>query len=1377
MISEKHVWKILDDYFKKHGTCGHQKDSFNEFINNGITNIISKEGEIRVVYSNPPMVYRVLFSDSWVGPPSIVDQNRELREILPAEARLRDLDYSSPVYASVSEILEEEGKPVKITRHLRILLGRLPIMLGSDRCNLHKMTAEERIRAGECEYDQGGYFILKGKERVLNCQVRCVYNKILVHEQKAITPSGSGHIGAEIRSMSEETGHSVLVKCLLLEERFLYFQLPYVVKHIPVGLVFKALGFTIEEAIKMCNPGLSGSWIYMNTLRQSACIGEEDGWELYTRETGSQDKSSYQTAVDYWKRRAGQELALIYIGQYVVHQLREEERTKYARQVIDCEIFPHMGVLATPMEKAVLLGSMVKKTLRVALGVREQDNRDDYDNKRVESAGVLCYELFRQMFKKFTKTIQLNLSKKRFPSDTLGMITRQNEITKCFSQCFGTGKWGIRNNSYIRQGVSQILPRLSYGGMHSALRRIQIQTGKESKNSAIREINASQCMFICPVECFDPNTPVLLHRNCPAMAERAELSGCKGQACERRSCLVKDVRVGDILVNELFLETRVRSVINGRAQMYRIKPETGSTIGEHVVTFNHILTVMDRQTGELLDIPLQKYLALVLSLSNTTAEIPTPAGVPGLDLLDANNDDGGSCTGVLSGLDRPSERYLLVQLDLADVKRVITSRFTVKYVGFGPFAGFQLTGSGRFLLEDGTVVHNTPEGQSVGVVLNLALLTQISSRSPTVLVRAIIERTKSLILTRDVKDEFWSNQFVKVFLNGLLLGVTEDPLKFIDQIRFYRTNEILPWSVSAVFNEIDMEVYVAADEGRLVRPVFRVENHVESNREIRTNRENRANEAGSSSSDPSSVSMERSLLAVREEDGCDWDELVRKNKIVYVDVGEANNSVIAFYPHELSQYRNDYCEIFPAMMMGIMGNIIPFPDHSQAPRNCYQCLHPDTEVLMADGSAKAIRLIEVGDEVVSIDPVTCWETTYKVNWSSGVVKTTKPLYEIQTLSGRSLVCTYDHPLLTSIGWVPAIQAVDVAVFVDEETSCDCEIGLYMDMNGNKGKRSRYEAICASIFQTRGHVTFVPILTKKPVTREEDIWVVDISVDGPHQSFVTGERLCVHNSSMGKQAMSVYALNYKQRTDTVAYVLGTPQRPLVNTKPADFMGFNDMPSGVNCIVAIACYTGQNQEDSIIVNRAALDRGLFGNESYKTFSEEERRQGNYEERIGLPPVDKRRHEYNYSLLDERGVIKKRYVCNKEGEGGSRIVQSRPLVWVKEGDVLIGKVGVQIERGKDETYRDCSFAVPKGGEGYVDRVYDLVTPNGYRLVKVVIRKPRSPEVGDKMAARSAQKSTIGLIANPEDMPFSMDTGTTPDLIMNPHAIPSQHSAQGSW
>jgi len=407
-------------------------------------------------------------------------------------------------------------------------------------------------------------------------------------------------------------------------------------------------------------------------------------------------------------------------------------------------------------------------------------------------------------------------------------------------------------------------------------------------------------------------------------------------------------------------------------------------------------------------------------------------------------------------------------------------------------------------------------------------------------VKEIIENCDNFIFLDDYEGV---NNKPKIFINGILTGITENLKEFMIELKNYRKNGLLDKDISFTYNDTDNEIRIFCDEGRFIRPIFTL------------------NDEGK--------------LNINEDVDIDWDNLMKNHYVQYIDNSEIENSVVAMDENDLLKYKNDYCEICPAMMMGVVSSLIPFPEHSPSARNIFQ------------------------------------------------------------------------------------------------------------------------------------------------------------------------------SNMGKQAIGVPALSHQVRSDTILHVLDYPQRPLVSTIPADLMGFNEMPYGVNAIVAVLTYTGHNMEDSIIFNQSAIDRGLFCSTSYRTLVDEEKKQ----ETIGLAPYDKRKKNFNYSLLDEHGIVKK-YIDHKS-------------VYVDKGDVIVAKYFTKNNKSTgEEEIIDCSYVIKAGEEGYIDRVIETITPNGYKMVKVVVRNIKTPEIGDKMASRSAQKGTIGMTYRQEDMPFNQD-GIVPDIILNPHAL----------
>jgi DNA-directed RNA polymerase beta subunit len=596
----------------------------------------------------------------------------------------------------------------------------------------------------------------------------------------------------------------------------------------------------------------------------------------------------------------------------------------------------------------------------------------------------------------------------------------------------------------------------------------------------------------------------------------------------------------------------------------------------------------------------------------------------------------------------------------------------------------------------------TPEGQSIGVVKSISVLTHLTITTNSSSLYTYVEPFINSLNTASPKELF---DKVKVFVNGCWVGVTDNPVELYTEMKEKKYKGIVNIYTSIVFDYKMMEIRICNDAGRMVRPLLRVKDR------------------------QALITMD--IINRLSSGELEWNDLLTNCKldssvIEYIDPDEQNLAMIALraknsYILKDMQINYTHCEIHPSTIFGVLASCIPYPEHNQAPRNTYQCLDINETVLLSNGEKIPIKDVKVGDSVICFNPET-FKTSHTKVVNHYVRETEKKIYKLKTISGREIIATEDHKFMTTSGWCE-VQNMEI-----NETM----IGTMDDINNPK-----FEMVAS-------------------IEEVENRLISDITVESEDHSFIAGNNFMSSNCAQSKQAMGIYATNYDKRFDKTAYILTTPSRPLVDTRLMNWLNLVKIPSGQVIHVAIMSYTGYNQEDSVLINKGSIDRGMFSTTIYHTEKDEDKNITRFVSRCKPDPTKTKGIKYgNYDKIDTSGFIPKNTKLD-------------------DRDIIMAKVVHIKENRNDPTkpikFEDQSKSVRTAGEEiHIDENVTCRNGDGYPCAKVRMRTFRKPCIGDKFSSRHGQKGTVGLIIPECDMPYTRN-GLKPDIIINPHAIPSR-------
>jgi len=912
-------WTIIETYFKGQHLdrlIRHQLESYNNFVSCQIQKTIEMFNPVRIAseqdYDAKSGKYSleiyVTFENFHIYRPQIHENNGATKLMFPQEARLRNFTYASAMTIDMNlKFMVRNGPNLENIQTFyknlpKIHIGKLPIMLKSNICVLNQYKHVDNSHTGECKFDAGGYFIINGSEKTVLGQERAAENRVYCFN---VSKNNTKYTWmAEVKSVPDFKCISPKQINMMISSKNngfgcpLYLQLPRVKQPLPLFIVFRALGVLSDKDI--CEH------ILLN-------IDDEKNKELL---------KALQASIIESNTCMTKEDAIKYITSYVmftpINMDKEtgiRKKAEFTADILSNDLFPHCTTLE---QKIYFLGYTANMLLKTSFDLIKQDDRDSYLNKRVDLTGVLLNNLFRNYFNKLVKDMEkqvvkeINTGSWRSTDDYLNIINMTNiykiikstTIENGIKRALSTGDFGIKHvNNSNKVGVAQVLNRLTYVSSLSHARRISTPVDKSGKLIPPRKLHNTSWGYLCPAECFDPETPILMW---DGTSKRAG-----------------DIVVGDILVDDLGKPTTVRTTCAGFKNMYDIIPEKGNFM-KHRVTDNHILTLRIRQHKNILNQNRadRKYTHSVKFLNRDNLKIQEKF-FNSLDnannFVDSFHDD--------DTLDITIENYLKLDqitknhLVLFKVEGIEVSNFDLVESGIGPYVGWQLHDKrGRFCLTDGLVVHNTPEGQSVGVVKNLSYMTHVTIHSNS---GPLYDYVLPNIIPVQNLSALEMYEKTKVFINGAWVGISENPVELYQMLKEKKYMGIINVYTSIVFDYKFNEIRVCNDAGRLTRPLLRVRDN--------------------------NILIKKRIIEDIKSGKVGWNDLITncsigESIIEYIDPEEQSWSMIAMKPADLidtgnekEMFKHTHCEIHPSTIFGVLASCIPFPEHNQSPRNTYQC--------------------------------------------------------------------------------------------------------------------------------------------------------------------------------------------------------------------------------------------------------------------------------------------------------------------------------------------------------------------------------------------------------------------------------------------------------
>jgi len=1426
ITTQEDIDKLIDLYYKQPRILyEHLFSSYNQLIEEIIPYCLIQEPNYFYQNVIKDTIYYHGFKCSNIRiKPATFDNDNEIK--FPSDARKNHLNYFATIVVDIVQVLEKIDiitgeKTVKEIGEVEkdTSLANIPIMVRSKYCSTHI----KKDLHGECKYDPGGYFIVKGQEKVVISIEKMVDNKALVFTKKEPTFLNDEGLVYIVQVNSRKNDWSDNLQIVTLKNRKnndLVLTTSSLID-VPLFVLFRAFGIeSDQDIISKITYDLEDVKM-INLLRSSMAHSTDDnGIPIRTKEE----------AITYLSSKLRRNRMISQTDENLAKIQRKMMLEKIFRQ----DFLPHLG--EDIPKKIAYLGYIVNKLLSVWLKRIDQDDRDALQNKRIETPGILIGQLFRQNWSKMLKEIGKLFAKKNTSDETPINIINQIKptvIEQGIKTGLATGIWGINKT---KKGVSQSLQRLSWIQAISYLRRIMAPSleAATSKVTSIRQGQNLQAQFLC----LTGDTEILM-----------------GNGMDTK--LIKNIVNSDFVVsiNTTSLNQEPTFTYNKFGKManklLEIKTISGRTIkctpeheflivkkGKYIWKEANKLNSEDkliiRHTEK--HISCDKEMNIIINENEVSEQykinllengylnkkIPLDKLVIIARLLGALNIDG-----------KNKKEYNRSSFTLCDQKDVYQISDDIYKLGFGapcisrPNTKFIDKKSNR------EIQYQTWKVYKDGVLSYLLNLLKENKINQTKIVPNWIMNGNKLI-KREYLSAFQGVNGNKIIYQNNPTSKNFkfilDPISQITSVNFLEETKRYLYQISKLFSDFEIKTTIKIDNLKDNTNKKRVllffdntsENIIKYLEWIgyrycnekttksypiieyllikKENYKNELFEKNIINNDTKTVSK-----YICENN---YEEFL-KNNLLENDLVSVNIKEVKEIPPEMVYdfttlsdnhnfiassitTHNCICETPEGQKVGIVKSMAMMASISYQNSSQYEIVstilksskmkHPaDIDSLQMKSFIKIFingnwigvcKLVD-GNEVLNklktskrnglIDKYTtiCMDYSKKeIKIYSDGGRLIRPIMIVSNNKlglSKELIEDVEKDLLSKDsdkGWKRLLSKYQNLVDYEDIESSNyimCADRYYRLTESETNRNRKVENIDVDKINRYGDYRWI-----KYTHCDFHAWTQLGIVAGniPFSNHNHAGRNIIHYSQ-AKQSISIYLTSYKDRMD-ISQVPYYPQVPIVTTKTMEYNNCLDLPYGENAIVAIASYNGYNQEDSVIFNQSAIDRGIFRADTLKKYpSEIEKNPSTNQDDVFTKP-DKNQvadmKQGNYSKLNDKGI------CPEETE-------------IQYEDFIIGKVSpIQPTGDNNKVYKDSSVIFKSNVNGVIDRVHtNIYNADGYEMYNVHVRMERVPVIGDKFSNRHGQKGTLGIALLQKDMPFTSE-GLIPDIIMNPHCQPSR-------